>query len=196
MIESIIGGILSLLGTASFVIVVALLLFKTSIIKPSRRENSLKEEILISIVFGILAIYATLMGSVVGGAILNVRELASLMAGLMGGPISGLLAGLIGGIHRYSVGGLTALPCSVSTILAGVIAGIVSNKIAGKAYLLKGAVLAFCVESGAMALILLLAQPFSQALKAVEQIAVPMITATTIGLVIFLFLAQSQKPTI
>jgi len=196
VIESIIGGILSLLGTASFVIVVALLLFKMSIIKPSRRKNAMKEEILISIVFGILAIYATLMGSAVGGAILNVRELAPLMAGLIGGPISGLLAGLIGGIHRYSLGGLTALPCSISTILAGIIAGMVSNKIVGKTYLFRGAVLAFCVESGAMALILLLAQPFSQALKAVEQIAVPMITATTIGLVIFLFLAQSQKPTL
>ena len=196
MIESIIRGILSLLGTASFVIVVALLLFKMSIIKPSRRKNAMKEEILISIVFGILAIYATLMGSAVGGAILNVRELAPLMAGLMGGPISGLLAGLIGGIHRYSLGGLTALPCSISTILAGIIAGMVSNKIVGKTYLFRGAVLAFCVESGAMALILLLAQPFSQALKAVEQIAVPMITTTTIGLVIFLFLTQPQEPTI
>lgn len=110
------------------------------------------------------------------------------MAGVVGGPIAGTLAGLIGGIHRYTVGGATALPCTISTIIIGIISGLVSTKLLGKMYLLKGAALGFVLESGAMGLILLLVQPFDNALKIVSQIALPMITANTIGLVLWMYL--------
>jgi LytS/YehU family sensor histidine kinase len=53
----------------------------------------------------------------------------------------------------------------------------------GKAYLFKGAVLGFVSESAAMGLILVLV-PFSQALAIVEKIAVPLITANTVGLIL------------
>jgi LytS/YehU family sensor histidine kinase len=132
------------------------------------------------------------MGTNTGKAIVNVRELATMIAGVAGGPIAGLLAGLIGGIHRYTVGGFTALPCTVSTILIGVIAGFVSVKLTGKTYLLKGVALAFALESMAMALILVLA-PFDQAVPVVSEIAVPMISANTIGLAIWLYLSKLIK---
>jgi LytS/YehU family sensor histidine kinase len=60
---------------------------------------------------------------------------------------------------------------------------LVSTKIVGKAYLFKGAVLGFVSESAAMGLILVLV-PFSQALAIVEKIAVPLITANTVGLIL------------
>jgi len=194
MIQGVIGSILYLLTTACLMIVVALLFSGSGLFKTSESENRSREKILISIVFGLLAIAGTLMGTEVSGAIANVRELAPLMAGLIGGPISGMLAGIIGGIHRYSLGGFTALPCSVSTVLAGIISGIVSKRIRGRMYLLKGAILGFAFESAAMALILVLAQPLSQAISAVGQIAVPMITANTIGLVVYLFLLNPKSP--
>ena len=141
MIQGVIGSILYLLTTACLMIVVALLFSGSGLFKTSESENGSREKILISIVFGLLAIAGTLMGTEVSGAIANVRELAPSMAGLIGGPISGMLAGIIGGIHRYSLGGFTALPCSVSTVLAGIISGIVSKRIRGRMYLLKGAIL-------------------------------------------------------
>ena len=151
------------------------------------------EKLAIALVFGLLAIYGTLMGTETAGAIVNVRELAAMIAGVAGGPVSGLIAGLIGGIHRYSVGGFTALPCSVSTVLLGVISGFASKWLTGKAYLLKGAVLGLILESFAMALILTLTTSFTQAVTTVEQIAIPMITADTVGLVLWLFLSKTSN---
>ena len=117
-----------------------------------------------------------------------------MIAGIAGGPIGGLIAGLMGGLQRYTVGGATALPCTVSTILIGVVSGLVSTRIVGKFYLLKGAALGLVLESTAMALILVLVSPFSHAVSIVEQIAVPMISADTLGLVLWLYLAKKLVP--
>jgi len=192
MIE-LLKGILTLLGTASFMIAVGCVCIRLKLFKSLATKNNMTSKLAIALVFGLLAIYGTLMGTETSGAIVNVRELASMIAGVAGGPISGLLAGLIGGIHRYSVGGFTALPCSVSTVLLGVISGFASKWITGKAYLLKGAVLGFILESFAMALILVLTEPLTQAVTIVEQIAIPMITADTIGLVLWLSLSKMRK---
>jgi sigma-B regulation protein RsbU (phosphoserine phosphatase) len=35
-----------------------------------------------------------------------------------------MLAGLIGGIHRYFLGGFTAIPCALATVIAGLAEGI------------------------------------------------------------------------
>jgi len=79
----------------------------------------------IGLLLGLLAIFATLMGTTLSdGTIINVRELAVMIAGVAGGPVSGLTAGVIGGLHRYTVGGATALPCAISTIAIGIISGI------------------------------------------------------------------------
>ncbi len=178
-----------LLGTASFIVVVALVFFHLSSFKPSTVKKGIMPKLVIGVVLGLLAIYGTFMGTrLEDGTIINVRELAAMIAGVAGGPIAGLLAGLIGGLHRYTVGGATALPCTVSTILIGLISGIVSSKLTGKAFLLKGAALGFILESGAMGLILAMVQPFSTALNIVEIIGPPMIAANTVGLVFWLFL--------
>jgi LytS/YehU family sensor histidine kinase len=189
----ILTSIFLLLSTASFMIVVALIFSSFRFFKPAAAKNATAAKVAIGIVLGLLAIFGTLMGTkLADGTIINVRELAAMIAGLAGGPIGGLIAGVIGGVQRYTVGGATALPCTVSTILIGIISGLVSTRIAGKLYLLKGAVLGFVLESAAMGLILVLV-PFSQALAIVEKIAVPMITANTIGLVLWLFLANECK---
>lgn len=187
-------SIFSLLGTASFMIVIAFAASNFKSFKPSTAKNKTIAKLAVGVVLGLLAIYGTLMGNKLeSGTIINVRELAAMIAGVVGGPVSGLLAGLIGGIHRYTVGGATALPCTISTILIGLISGFVSTKLVGKMYLLKGAVLGLLSESGAMGLILLLVQPFSTAVTIVTQIAIPMIAANTVGLVLWLFLFNKWK---
>jgi LytS/YehU family sensor histidine kinase len=61
-----------------------------------------------------------------------------MIAGLVGGPWAGLLVGLIGGLHRFYLGwngmadwsgyGFTCIPCSVSTVLVGLLAGLVRKR--------------------------------------------------------------------
>jgi LytS/YehU family sensor histidine kinase len=128
------------------------------------------------------------------GTIINVRELAAMAAGFAGGPLAGLIAGLMGGIHRYTVGGATALPCAISTILIGVLAGFVSAKLSGRLYLVKALTLGFVLESAAMGLILALVQPFSVAVSILSQIAVPMIAANTVGFVLWVYLFRKVSP--
>jgi LytS/YehU family sensor histidine kinase len=187
-------SIFTLLGTASFMIVVALAFSNLTFFKTLITKKVLISKLTIGIVLGLLAIYGTLMGTKLeNGTIINVRELAAMIAGVAGGPVAGLIAGLMGGLHRYTVGGATALPCTISTILIGVIAGLISTKLVGKLCLLKGAAVGLVLEFGAMGLILLLVQPFDKAAGIVEQIAIPMIVANAAGLVLWLFLSNKWK---
>ena len=184
LLSSVMGTLL-LLGTASFMIVITLIMG----IPEFMRQKRMAQRIIVGIVLGLLAIYGTLMGTkLADGTIINVRELAAMMAGLTGGPVAGLLAGIIGGVHRYTVGGATALPCTISTILIGIIAGLVALHSSGKLNLAKIVVLGLVLESGAMGAILLLVQPLGAAVNIVSQIAFPMIAANTIGLALWAYL--------
>ncbi|MDO5847191.1 MAG: LytS/YhcK type 5TM receptor domain-containing protein, partial [Methanocorpusculum sp.] len=51
---------------------------------------------------------------------------------LLGGPVVGLITGLVGGIFRLTMGGVTAVPCCIATIAAGLMAGIAVRMWKGK----------------------------------------------------------------
>ncbi len=188
-------NILMLLSTASFMVVIALVWSRLDLFKTTKsKKANIATKISIGILLGLLAIFGTYEGvKLSNGTIINVRELAGMIGGLAGGPVGGTIAGVIGGIHRYTVGGATALSCAISTIGIGVVAGLVSTRISGKWYLLKGAAVGFLSECAAMVLILVLVPPLSTALMIVEAIAAPMIAANTIGLVFWVYLAQKFK---
>jgi len=178
-----------LLGTACFMIVMALVFSSFSFSKFVITQKGIVAKVVIGVVLGVLAIYGSYMGTrLPNGTIANVRELAVMIAGVTGGPFAGFLAGIIGGVHRYTLGGATALPCALSTIIIGVASGLVSTKMLGKTYLLKGLLLGFCCQIFAMGMILLLVTPFETASSIVMQITLPMVTANTIGLVLWLYL--------
>ena len=85
------------------------------------------KQIIIGIVFGLIAISATEQGIPVDGAVLNVRNASPLTAGLIFGWQAGLIAGFIGGIERFltPTGDFTRIACTLGTIIAGFIgAGI------------------------------------------------------------------------
>ena len=85
-------------------------------------------------IFGFLSIIAThYMSASYNSAMISIRDMPPLVAGLIGGPITGIGAGLIGGIERYMEGGVTALPCSIGPVVSGLIGGI-AWYIAGKKY--------------------------------------------------------------
>jgi LytS/YehU family sensor histidine kinase len=181
---------LGLLGTACFMIVVALIASEYAFSHLKNPKKGVIAKVVVGIVLGVLAIFGTLWGMKLGdGTVINVRELASMMAGSAAGPVGGVIAGLIGGIHRFTYGGTTAVPCALSTILIGVIAGFISKKISGKWYLVKAAVAGFLLESMAMAMILVFV-PWPQATHIVETIAFSMIGANTIGFVLWVYLAN------
>jgi sigma-B regulation protein RsbU (phosphoserine phosphatase) len=192
-LSSTLASILLLLGNAALMIVVAFIFININFSKSTARK-SLIIKLILGIVMGVLAIYGTIMGTKLSdGTIVNVRELAPMIAGVAGGPIAGTLAGIIGGAQRYTLGGATALPCTVSTILIGVISGFAGKRLFGKMYLLKGAALGFVLESFAQGLILAMVQPFGVAANIVSQIAIPMITSNTVGLFLWMYFFNKRS---
>ncbi len=188
------ASVLGLLGTACFMIVVALIASGVTFSKLKGPKKSIIAKVIVGVVLGILAIFGTLWGmKLEGGIVINVREFAAMIAGAVGGPIGGVIAGSIGGIHRYFYGGLTALPCALSTIIIGIITGLLATRITGKWYLLKAAAIGFVLESMAMGLILALVAPFNTAVHIVDTIYFSMIGANTIGFVLWVYLANMFK---
>jgi sigma-B regulation protein RsbU (phosphoserine phosphatase) len=129
----------------------------------------------------------------VNGAITNIRDIGPMVAGLIGGPVMGVAVGLIGGVHRYFLGGFTALPCALATVLVGLFGGLIYRLRKGTFISVAGAVaFAALMEAFHMVLVLLLARPYSQAVLVVREVAMPMIVANALGIMIFAFMISNK----
>ncbi len=180
------GLLLGMVEKACLVIVIVYLLSCTKLSESILdRKLSARAQIILAVIFGILAIYGTYSGIKTSGAIANIRNLAPMIAGLIGGPWVGLGAGLIGGVHRYFIGGFTAIPCALGTTISGLAGGILYWLLQGNIGIWRATLFAFIMEAVDMALILLIARPFGDALNLVKIIAMPMILGDTIGIAIF-----------
>jgi len=190
----------SLLQQMCVYLVFAYLLSKTPIFMPllnisSRWEHKLSCYLL----FSIFCIMGSYFGLQYQDAIANTRAIGAVMGGLFGGPIVGLAVGMTGGIHRYFMGGFTDLACAISTSIEGLIGGFFhvyllrKNKIND---LFKPHVIfliTLIAELTQMAILLAVAKPYDQSLALVSQIALPMITANTIGAVLFMSIIEDRK---
>lgn len=95
--------------------------------------NNLKrihKELIIGVLFGCSSIYASVFGVKIWGATMNVRDASPISAGLIFGPVAGIVSGFMGGVFRALTvlwnpeSAFTALACSLSTCLAGIIAAV------------------------------------------------------------------------
>ncbi|MFW5734378.1 MAG: LytS/YhcK type 5TM receptor domain-containing protein [Oceanidesulfovibrio sp.] len=158
--------------------------------KPSRRLWVAQ-----MVLFGMFGILGTYTGNAVFQSYANLRAMGVITAGLFGGPAMGLGAGIIAGAHRYliDIGGFSALPCSLATILEGLAAGLVAKRL-GNRRLSWGwaASIALVGESLHMILVLLLARPYEDAQALVQIIAGPMIVVNALGAALFVELLAMQ----
>lgn len=184
-----------LAGDAAVITLILVLLYYSS--KKFRgaleTKSSIASKIAVGAVFGLLAVYGTLGGNEIDGAVLNVRDQAPMIAGFLGGPVVGLAAGLVGGVQRFAMGGFTATSCSLATILSGTFAGLLAEKIKGKHFLFKTLVLAACLELLHMILILTLAQPTDKAVLLMQKIALPMTVANALGVACAIYLINKKR---
>jgi len=169
------------------VIVVAYLITRTKYFRRViDKQPSFRDRLILTLVFGGFSIYGTYSGIEIFGAVANIRDLAPMIAGLIGGPFIGLGVGLIGGIHRYFLGGFTAIPCALATIISGLLGGLI-YQLRKKEFIgvLWAALFAVFIESFHMLLTLLIARPFTDALQVVKEVGLPMIGANSVGVAIF-----------
>lgn len=169
-----------------------------------------KQRLPVMVMFGLFGILGTYTGLVVSSdslglsswamdleenqAIANSRVIGIVIAGLIGGWKIGLGAGVIAGLHRFSLGGFTAVSCSISGVIAGILAGLIHKRLQRSrrhvpplVALLVGGL----AETFQMGLILLISRPFEQSLQLVEEIGLPMIVANGIGTAIFVLVINS-----
>ncbi|MDF2660245.1 MAG: histidine kinase [Paenibacillus sp.] len=127
------------------------------------------------------------------GAIANTRIMGVVIGGLIGGPVVGTGVGLIAGLHRFTLGGFTAVACGMSSILAGIATGYLGKRIRLResSALWRAVVIGLLMECTQMATILLVARPFDAAAALVEVIAVPMIFINGFGTLLFMLIIQS-----
>lgn len=140
-------------------------------------------------VFSIFAIMATYTGLDVEGSLVNVRTITIVSGGIIFGPVVGIVTGVISGVHRYliDIGGITSIPCLISSIIAGVISGYINKKIERSLRWIAGIIAGVFSETITMALILLLSKPYSTGYDIVSKIALPMIVGQiSVGFIVLL----------
>jgi len=155
------------------------------------RKIGLKSGVLMVAIFGLLSIFGNYSGVEILGAIANVRDLGAMIAGLLGGPVIGVATGLIGGVYRYNMGGFTAVPCALATVLSGLFGGLIWLWRKNLIGFLWATVFAFAMESFHMALTLAIARPFSEALSVVEVAYLPMAIGNSLGMAVFAFIVDN-----
>jgi len=192
--------ILQLLQQMCVYLVIAYLLSKTPLFIPVMQVTvHLPHKLLCYVIFSFFCIMGTYFGLHIEDTIANTRATGAILGGLLGGPYVGLLVGLTGGIHRYTLGGITAEMCMISTILIGLISGLVHYVLMKKGRVdliynpLLIAILAILMESLEMVMILLFSKPFDVVLHAVQSIAAPMIVANSVGAAMFMRILLDRK---
>ena len=157
------------------------------------KKFSFKNQAILILLFGALSIFGTYGGlTLPSGAIANIRDLGPMVAGLVAGPVVGLGAGLIGAVHRYFIGGFVCIPCSLATVIAGLLGGAIYKLNKGEFVAVWQAVLfAVFMELLHMGLTLLLARPYEEAVGVVKDVILPMTVANATGVAIFAFIIRN-----
>lgn len=126
---------LLLLERLALMTLIMYLLLQSYVVKRALGKTIVAQNsIFIGIFGGIVGILGSHLGISYKGAIMNYRDMGVIVAGIVGGFPSGVIAGLIAGIHRFFLGGVSALPCMIGTVAAGVITGAVSRGFGHKVF--------------------------------------------------------------
>lgn len=178
-----------LLEKTSLLVVLFLLISKLKIFKNifEKEKFSLKDLVVISTIFTLLAIMATYNGVYYKGSILNTRIISIVSGGVLFGPIVSIPAGLIAGAHRYLIdpGGMTALPCFISSSIAGILSGFAHIKIPVKNKVYWGILIGMISEIITLILIYYISKPTYIAVDIIRTISLPLIVGQLgVGLVV------------
>nr|WP_113865984.1 sensor histidine kinase [Brenneria salicis]NMN90189.1 two-component system LytT family sensor kinase [Brenneria salicis ATCC 15712 = DSM 30166]RBP63186.1 two-component system LytT family sensor kinase [Brenneria salicis ATCC 15712 = DSM 30166]RLM30909.1 histidine kinase [Brenneria salicis ATCC 15712 = DSM 30166] len=192
--------ILSLLQQMCVYLVIAYLLSKTPLFIPLMQVTiRLPHKLVCYLVFSVFCIMGTYFGLHIDDSIANTRATGTVLGGMLGGPSVGFLVGLTGGLHRYSMGGMTALACMLSTIAEGLIGGLLHRYLARRNRIdllfqpLVVGLTALVAEILQMVIILLVARPFGNAVELVRDIALPMMITNTIGAAMFMRILLDRR---
>ena len=144
----------------------------------------------IFIAVGLFASYAHID---VDGLPANIRCIVVMISGLFGGPFLGIPVGIISGAYRYTLGGATALPCAISTVISGIIGSLIfiwnDMKFPG---IIESIVLMSLFTGFEMLMIVLLTPP-DISFPFVRNVYPIMLFASIIGMLLFSIVIQEAR---
>ncbi|CAM3300890.1 sensor histidine kinase [Sporolactobacillus spathodeae] len=154
-----------------------------------REKHSRPELAILTALFSLFAILSTYSGIHVEGSLVNVRIATIISSGILFGPVVGIITGFVAGLHRYliNIGGVTALPCFLTSSFAGIVSVLVHNQVKKEHRWIYGIVMGMFCEVLTMVLILLMSGSFTRGWSIVSHIALPMILGeVNIGFIVLL----------
>lgn len=188
--------ILDMLERMAIITIFTYIIFQTDIMKYLvKDEYDKKDKIIMVILFSILSIMGTYFGIyITDNSLANSRPIGAIVAGYLGGPVVGIIVGTISGVHRYALGGFTALACAISTVFEGAIGG--TFRIIFKKHGLSPAIAglsAIVAEIVQMIIILIFSNDLNTAIELEKKIAVSMIVINSIGVFLIVIVIESSK---
>jgi two-component system LytT family sensor kinase len=181
--------LIHLFERASLLLICLFFLTRITRFKESLHKERLSpmELVVLTLIFCVFAIFGTYSGINVEGSLVNVRIVAIISGGILFGPWVGIIAGIVSGVHRFliDIGGITSIPCLITSIMAGMISGYINRKVKKSVRWIAGIVAGMICEIITMVLILVLANPYTLGIDIVSKIAFPMIAGElSVGLVV------------
>ncbi len=184
----------NLTNNLGYIILIAFFVSRLGSFKKIVQKDKFKRKdlIVLSIIFGAFGILGTYTGTEVNGAIANTRIIGVMTGGILCGPFVGIMAGIIAGAHRLlvDIGGITSIPCTITTIISGIVSGVIYSKSNENNKWIYGLFGGLFIEILEMILILTIAHPFISALTIVKSIYFPMSFANAIGIAILIVITQ------
>lgn len=184
----------SLTNNLGYVLLIAFFVSNLNNFKKIIQKDEFKRKdlIILSLIFGTFGIIGTYTGTNINGAIANTRLIGVMAGGILCGPFVGLMSGIIAGVHRFliNIGGITTLPCSITTIIAGIVAGFIYRKSNDQNKWFYGLVGGLLIEIFEMFLIMLMVHNFKLAINIVKSVYFPMSFANAIGISMIILIIQ------
>ncbi len=185
---------LNMFKVLSVLLILVLIATRTPFFKNIMNKKFTKRDLFFTfLIFSILGCIASKYTIPVNSSYANVRNLIILIAGLFGGPFVGIPAGLVAGGFRFIEGGVTGLPCSLATVIAGFIGSIIYY-LNGKRFL-KGRsaiVLMFLYVGFEMLLIIVLTPP-NISVPYINDIYPLMLFGDVLGMILFIMIFREVK---
>lgn len=162
-----------------------------------RDKYSPFELFVITLFFILFAVFGTYSGIEIEGSLVNTRIIAIVSGGVLFGPWVGITTGIVSGFHRYliDIGGVTSIPCLITSILAGVLSGYIHQKTKKSLRWIYGILAGMISEILTMLLIIVMADSYEVGMSIVSKIAFPMIMGeVNIGFIVLMIMkVESDK---
>ncbi|NCB41136.1 MAG: sensor histidine kinase [Clostridia bacterium] len=189
-----IGEILEILfKNIGYACIIAVFLSKISAFKRmmTKSSYSVRDVMLLSVIFGLLGIIGTLTGVETQGAIANTRIMPIVAGGILCGPTVGILSSVIAAAHRFLIdpNGITTIQCALTTLLAGIVSGTAHSVLINrKTKWLISFVITALLESFEMFMIYFTVKPPELGAGIVNSIFLPMSLTNSIGVMLLILI--------